>query len=108
MVPSRTPNRPVATCVIMWSSYGRMRSMYPPSPVQLNVLNATAARALDNWVTLLTDPNDMPPPYQGTSILILGRSSSRLFSRMLVSIWSSLSLTRSEEHTSELQSPMYL
>ena len=86
MVSSRTPNRPVATWVMTWSSYGRMRSMYPPSPVQVNVLNATHALALESWVTLLTDPKDMPPPYQGTSILISGLPSPRLFREMLVSI----------------------
>ena len=50
------------------------------------MFQATAPRALDSCVTLLTEPNDMPPPYQGTSIRICGRPSPRRFSSMLVSI----------------------
>ena len=36
MVSSRTPNRPVATWVMTWSSYSSSSSGYPPSPVQVN------------------------------------------------------------------------
>lgn len=61
-----------------------MRSGYPPSPVQLNVLKAFATRALLNRALKLVDPNDMPPPYQGTSISTLGLVSPRLFSCSLV------------------------
>ncbi len=58
------------------------------------MFQATAARALESCVTLLTEPKDMPPPYQGTSILICGRPSPRRFSSMLVSISSFGTLDR--------------
>ena len=75
IVSSRTPKSPVATCVIMLSLYGINRSGYPPSPVQLNVFHAFAARTLPSCALMFVEPNDMPPPYQGTSIVILGRES---------------------------------
>src|SRR3990170_3309260 len=56
------------------------RSGYPPSPVQVNELNALATRALPNKARRFVEPNDMPPPYQGTSIVIFGRESLRRLS----------------------------
>jgi hypothetical protein len=61
--------------------------------VQVKVFHATATLALESCVVLLTEPNDMPPPYQGTSILIFGLPSLRRFNSMPVSISSLLSST---------------
>src|SRR2546427_8629518 len=70
-VSSRTPNIPVATCVITWSLYGTSSSGYPPSPVDVNVFHAVAAIARASMIWRETDPKDIPPPYQGIGISIL-------------------------------------
>ena len=62
MVSSRTPNRPVAICVITWSLYGMSASGYPPSPVETNVRHIFAAFILESIVETLTEPKDIPPP----------------------------------------------
>src|SRR3989442_7182672 len=69
-VSSRTPNIPVATCVITWSRYGTRSSGYPPSPVEVNVFHAFAAIARASMIWWDTEPKDMPPPYHAIAISI--------------------------------------
>src|SRR2546426_2422572 len=80
-VSSRTPNIPVATCVITWSLYGTSSSGYPPSPVDVNVFHSVAAIARASMIWRETDPNDIPPPYHGIGISIFAPVPRRFSGR---------------------------
>ncbi|MGD0384337.1 MAG: hypothetical protein ABSA77_12505 [Thermoguttaceae bacterium] len=56
----------------------------------MNPPNAFAARALPSRTRMLVEPNDIPPPYQGTSMAIFCLESLRRLSSNLVDISSRL------------------
>ena len=68
---------PVATCVITLSLYSNNGGGYPPSPVEVNVPSRLAAMARASMKFKLIEPKDIPAPYTGIGIEILGPDALR-------------------------------